>query len=318
MKRYNNLFEKVIEIDNLYLAEKKARKSKSNKIEIINYLKDLDDNILKLHYELRFKTYNVSEYYHFTIYETKERKISKLPYIDRIVHHAIMNVIGKILIDSFISQTYSCIKGRGIHLALKTLRKYIKNKNETGYVLKLDIKKFYHSIINEILKSKFRKKFKDKELLWLIDSIIDSHNGCPLGNFTSQSFANFYLSDFCHWLKEKKKVKYVLSYCDDFVILSSSKKELHNLRKEIQEYLKVNLELELSNYQVFPISKRGIDFLGYVSFSTHVKLRKRIKLKWIKMLKKYLNRKSKASYNGWLSWANTINLQNKYLKNGHR
>jgi RNA-directed DNA polymerase len=314
MKRYNNLFQNLISLENLYLAEKRARKGKQNKKEVQEYLINLDQNILELHYELRFKTYKVSKYYHFIVYEPKQRKISKLPYKDRIVHHALINIIGDILIKSFISQTYSCIKGRGIHRGLRELTKYLKNKENTKYCLKLDIKKYYPSISNDKLKQLFRRKFKDKDLLWLIDLIIESHKGCPLGNYTSQYFANFYLNCFCHWLKENKRLKYFLIYCDDIVILGNNKEYLHSLRKEIQIYLKENLNLELSKYQVFSVESRGIDFLGYKSYHSYIRLRKKIKKNWIKMLNKYSNQKSKASYYGWLIHANTINLQNKYLK----
>ena len=123
--------------------------------------------------------------------------------------------------------------------------------------------------------------------------------------------ANFYLNNFLHWLKEVKREKYILLYCDDLIVLGNNKEHLHQLRKEVQEYLFINLKLELSNYQVFPVIK-GIDYLGYVSYPTHIKLRKSIKKSWLFMLKAYPNYKSKASFNGWLCHANTINLQNKY------
>lgn len=311
MKRHGNLFERIISLDNLYLAEKRARKGKSKKKEIIDYIADLDDNIMKLHYSLRYKTYEVSDYHHFIIYEPKQRKISKLPYVDRIVHHAVINVIGSIIINSLISQTYSCIKGRGIHKGLKTLNKYLKNKEETKYCLKLDIQKYYPSIPNDKLKQLFRTKFKDNDLLNLLDLIIDSHLGCPLGNYTSQFFANFYLNKFCHWLKENKKIKYLSIYCDDIIILHSSKEFLHNLKKEIKEYL-CNLSLILGKYQVFPVDSRGIDYLGYISYSTHIRLRKRIKKNYIRMITKYPNRKSLVSYKGWILHCNGVNLQKKY------
>lgn len=133
-----------------------------------------------------------------------------------------------------------------------------------------------------------------------------------MGNYLSQWLANFYLNNFDHWLKEENKVTY-FRYCDDIVILHSDKTYLHSLRIEIQDYLKTKLDLELSNYQVFPVKCRGIDFVGYVSFHTHILLRKTIKKNWQKMLQKYPNKKSKASYNGWLIYCNSFNLQNKYL-----
>lgn len=314
MKRFGNLYEKIISVENLYKAELKARRGKKKVKEIKDYVSNLNENILELNKELLNNTYKTSEYSHFIIYEPKPRNISKLPYKDRIVHHAIMNYLEYVFKDSFIAQTYSCIKNRGIHKCLKALTKALKLKD--NYCLKLDVKKFYPSISSDILKKLLKTKFKDSRLLSLLDNIIDSHAGLPLGSYTSQWLANFYLNKFDHYIKETKKIKYYFRYCDDIVILGDNKEELHNLRKEIQDYLFNKLDLELSNFQVFPINKRGIDFLGYVSYHTHIKLRKSIKKNFIKMINKYPNKNSRASYYGWLCHANTINLQEKYLNNG--
>lgn len=314
MKRYGNLYERIISLDNLYLAELKARKGKKNRKEIIQFINNLNENILEIHKSLINTTYKTSNYSHFVIYEPKKRELSALPYKDRVVHHAILNYLEPILVKTFISQSYSCIKHRGIHKCLNDLTKYLKNKEETKYCLKLDIKKFYPSVNNEILKFLLRTKIKDGKLLNLLDEIINSIQGLPLGSYTSQWFGNFYLNKFDRWVKETKKIKYYLRYCDDIVILGNNKEELHNLRKEIQQYLQENLRLDLSNYQVFPIESRGIDFVGYVSYHTHIALRKTIKQNFKRMLNKYPNKRSIASYNGWLSHCNSINLQQKYLK----
>jgi hypothetical protein len=196
----------------------------------------------------------------------------------------------------------------------------ISNKNiqETKYCLKLDIKKFYPSVNHEILKSLLRKKFKDIELLDLLDEIIESAKGLPLGNYLSQFLANFYLTYFDHWIKEVLKIKYFYRYCDDMIILHHDKNYLHKIRILIQEYLWNNLNLKLKeNYQVFPVYKRGIDFIGYKSFHNYTFIRKRIKKNFIKMMKYNKNKKSIASYNGWLNYANCINLKRKYLSNDY-
>lgn len=316
MKRIGYLYDKIVNIDNLYLAEKRAKKGKKLRKDIIEFNKNSNDNILQLYKELKEETYKTGEYYHFTIYEPKARNISKLPYRDRIVHQAIINILEPIFVKSFVPNTYSCIKKRGISRALLNLEKSLENHKNTEFCLKLDIKKFYPSISNTILKKLLKNKFKDKKLLKLLDNIIDSINGLPLGSYTSQFFANFYLNGLNKWLLEEKKVKHLFVYCDDIVILNKDKDFLHSLRRDIQLYLTHNLELELSNYQVFPVSKRGIDFLGYKSFHTHRLLRKSIKKNWIKMLRNHPNSKSIAAYNGWLKHGNCINLQNKYLNNG--
>lgn len=185
MKRIGDLYDQIVNIDNLYLAELRARKGKSNKSYVKQYVDNLDKNIQELYLELVSKTYKTSEYSYFVIYEPKPRNISKLPYRDRIVHHSIINILEPIFVKSFISQTYSCIKGRGILKCLTTLTKYLKVQ-ENKYCLKLDIKKFYESVDNTRLLNQLNNKFKDKNLMWLLEDIILSIKGLPLGSYTSQ------------------------------------------------------------------------------------------------------------------------------------
>lgn len=312
MKRVGNLYEKIISIENLELADKKAQRGKKKQFGVKRHNKNRKQNILDLHEVLKYCAYQTSKYSVFIIFEPKRREISRLEYYpNRIVHHAIMLHLEPVFTGCFIAQTYSCIKKRGIHKGLKDLNTALEDKEETEYCLKLDIKKFYPSINKDILKSKLRRKLKDEKLLNLLDEIIDSNEqGLPLGNYLSQWLSNFFLNDFDHWLKEKKRVKYYFRYCDDLVILHKDKRYLHALRKEIQEYLK-EIGLELSNYQVFPVKSRGINFLGYVSFHTHILLRPSIKKRLKKMLRKRRNKKSIASYHGWLLHADCINLRRK-------
>ncbi|XKX06289.1 reverse transcriptase domain-containing protein [Tenacibaculum maritimum] len=224
MKRIGNLYSKIISVENLTEADKKAQKGKLKQYGVQIHNKNKESNILNLHYLLKTKTYKTSEYDVFKVYEPKEREVYRLPYFpDRITHHAIMNVLEPIFVSTFTSDTYSCIKNRGIHLLLSKLKRALKNKNETTYCLKLDIKKFYPSINHNVLKELLRRKFKDNDLLWLLDEIIDSANGLPIGNYLSQYFANFYLTYFDHWVKEKLKVKYYFRYADDIVILHNDK-----------------------------------------------------------------------------------------------
>ena len=186
MKRIGYLYDKIIDKNNLFLAEKKARKGKKKSKEIIKFVDNLNENIDLLYKDLINRTYKTGEYFHFIIYEPKRRDISKLPYKDRIVHHAIMNILEPIFKKSFITQTYSCIKGRGILKCLQDLNKGLKDKTSSKYCLKLDIQKFYPNINNSILKQLLRRKFKDRDLLNLLDDIISSHRGLPLGSYTSQ------------------------------------------------------------------------------------------------------------------------------------
>lgn len=315
MKRIGNLYSKIYNINNLKLADKKARKGKYNQSGVKSHILHEEDNIINLYHILKNKEYNTSEYYIFKLYDTKERIIYRLPYYpDRIVHHAILNVLEPIFVSSFTNNTYSCIKKRGIHKALIDLKEALYDEQNTQYCLKLDINKFYPSINHIILKSLLRKKFKDNDLIYLLDNIIDSAEGVPIGNYLSQYFANFYLTYFDHWLKENKKAKYYFRYCDDIVILAKTKEELQLLYKDIESYLYNNLKLTIkSNYRIFPIKNIGIDFVGYKTFHNYCLLRKSIKQRFIKMIKYNNNEKSKASYNGWLKWCNSINLKRKYL-----
>ena len=315
MKRINNLFERIYSIENLQLADSIARKGKSKQPGVILHDKNKEQNILKLHEVLKNKTYKTSQYTTFRIFEPKERLIFRLPfYPDRITHHAIMNILEPLFISTFTTDTYSCIKGKGIHAAANAVKKALKETTGTRYCLKLDIKKFYPNIDHDILKVLLRRKIKDNDLLWLLDEIIDSTSGLPIGNYLSQYFANFYLTYFDHWIKEVKGVKYYFRYADDIVILSDSKEYLHELLSEIRLYMTEKLNLTIKdNYQVFPVTNRGIDFVGYVFRHTHTLLRKSIKQNFARMLIKNKNDKSIASYKGWALHCNSKNLINKLL-----
>ncbi len=315
MKRISNLYEKIYSIENLQLADIRARKGKSNQYGIKLHDKNREGNIMMLHSMLKNKTYKTSSYTTFKIHEPKERIIYRLPYFpDRITHHAIMNILEPIFVSTFTANTFSCIKKRGIHGAMYSLKKALVNKSETTFCLKLDVQKFYPSINHEILKKLLRKKIKDNNLLWLLDEIVDSTDGLPIGNYLSQYFANFYLTYFDHWIKEEKSVKYYFRYADDIVILSNNKVFLHKLLSEIREYFSQNLKLVIkNNYQIFPVESRGIDFVGYVFYHTHTLLRKSIKKNFARMIFRHKNAASIASYNGWLSHCNSINLKNKLL-----
>lgn len=317
MKRIGYLHDQICDMNNLVLADKKARRGKSNQKSIKLFDIDREDNLINLHHLLVNGEYQTSEYKIFKLYEKKERIIFQLPYRDRIVHWAIMNVLEKTFVNCFTSDTYSCIKGRGIHKCLKNLTKALKDKINTKYCLKLDIKKYYPSIDKEILKELLKRKFKDDDLLLLLDEIIDSNkDGIPIGNLISQTFGNFYLTYFDHWIKEELRVKNYFRYCDDIVILGSDKNSLREILNEIRSYLNVNLKLELSNYQIFPVESRGIDFVGYISYHDCIFIRDSIKQDFIKMIKYYKNVRSIASYNGWMIHGNCKNLWKKYVTNG--
>jgi len=323
MKRINNLFEKVVTKDNLFLAYQKARKGKSGQYGVRIFEKNVERNIDQIYDKLISGTYRTSEYSIFRIYEPKEREIFRLPFKDRIIHHAIMNILEPIWVSVFISHSYSCIKGKGIHSVLKAIKHDLNDVENSQYCLKLDIKKFYPSIDHDILKSIIRKKIKDTRLLKLLDEIIDSVEGVPIGNYLSQFFANLYLSYFDHYLKEEKKVKCYYRYADDMVILAPNKPYLHSLLVDMNDYLTNQLNLQIKrNYQVFPVDSRGIDFVGYVFRHTHILMRKTIKVRFCrkaaKLNKKDLDPKQYkiliSPHLGWAKHCDSKNLIKKILK----
>lgn len=317
MKRVSNLYEKIISLENLRKADEVAQKGKQNQYGVVLHNQNKEANILKLHEILKSKTYKTSEYQIFKVYEPKERDVFKLPYFpDRIMHHAIMLHLESLFVSVFTADTYSCIKGKGIHAASKKLKVALKDVPGTRYCLKLDIKKFYPNINHDVLKNLLRRKIKDRDLLWLLDEIIDSADGLPIGNYLSQYFANYFLNGFDHWIKENKKVKNYFRYADDIVILSESKVYLHSLLGEIKLYLSENLKLTVKeNYQVFPVSDRGIDFLGYRFYHEYVLLRKSIKKRFAKAVSKNKDRSVIAAYWGWAKHCNSKHLIKKLIPN---
>ncbi len=327
MKRYGNLWTKVVDIDNILLAINNAQRGKIAKYkrvknwrkvrEIERVLANKEFYALKIQRLLKTKKYRTSRYFEFTINDNgKERTICDLPfYPDRIVHWALIQVLEPCFMKQFISQTYAALPDRGTHKALKKLREYLSEKPK--YCAKLDVRKFFPSIDKEVLKRLLRKKFKDEGVLWLLDEVIDSYpKGLPIGNYTSQFLGNFYLNEFDHWIKEEKGVQFYLRYMDDIIILSDDKGELHGLIEEIDGYLKTNLKLEIkANVQVFPIAARGVDFVGYRSFEKFTLLRRRTKEKLKKVTKRALRGKVKnlenvlGSYNGILKWGDCFRLR---------
>lgn len=326
MKRVGNLYDKICTLENLQLADERARKGKKRSHGVRKHDRHREANILKLREELLNGTYRTGKYDVFKIYEPKEREIYRLKYKHRIVHHAIMNVLEPIWVSVFTADTYSCIKNKGIHAAAKKVRQALEADPEgTKYCLKIDIRKFYPSIKHDILKSIVRRKIKDKRLLALLDNVIDSADGVPIGNYLSQYFANLYLAYFDHWIKEQKHVKYYYRYADDIVILMSDKAPLHSILVDIKSYM-TGLDIEVKgNWQVFPVEARGIDFLGYVFYHTHTRMRKSIKQRFCRKLSRLRKRRKpvteeefKQAICPWWGWAkhcDSRNLINKLSKN---
>lgn len=326
MKRYNDLFNKICNYENLKLAHQNARKGKTNYSEVKQVDADPEKYIKKLHQLLVSGSFTTSKY---TVFNrqcgNKRRTIYRLPYFpDRIVQHAILQIVEPLLIPTLIRDTFQSIKNRGTHDCRKRVQKAIDQATEDAYVLKFDIHKFYPSIDNTILKQIIRKKIKCKNTLVLLDNIINSAQGLPIGNYTSQILGNIYLSGLDHYAKEMLGIKHYFRYCDDIVVLSS--KEYCILHKEfLFDYItQLNLSVK-SDWQIFPIASRPLDFIGYVFSKQTTKLRKQTsknflqKINFIKRNHKRLNQKSAISsimsYWGYVKYSNSKILWKKHIDN---
>lgn len=327
MKRISGLYEQIISVENLRLADEKARRGKTHTYGVKVHDKNREANIEALYEALLTKTFKTSPYDIFTIYEPKERVIYRLPYYpDRIVHHAIMNVLEPIWTKVFTHNTFSCIKGRGIEGCARHVDKIIrKYKGKPMYCLKIDIKKYYPSIKHSVLKRIVRRKIKDKDLLWLIDEIIDSAEGLPIGNYLSQYLANLFLAYFMHKVNEVLKLDSD-EYADDITFYSDSKERLHEaFHSFIRPYLEQELELTVkANYQVFPIAEnrydkhgRALDFVGYQFYRKQKLIRKSIKKNFCRAAARLNKRQPPLSVKDykqevcpWLGWAQHSNSKN--------
>jgi retron-type reverse transcriptase len=334
MQSHNGLWEKLISFKNLLLAYKKARKAKPSSIEVLIFSMNLERNLFALQNELASGTYRLSGYRCFTIFEPKKRTIKALPFKDRVVQHALCNLIEPIFDNTFINTSFACRKKKGTHKGLATIKKAVQSKfvNE-GYALKCDVRKYFPTIDHSILKKILFERIKDKQICNLMCLIIDSdvsefgiNKGIPIGNLTSQLFANIYLNELDKFVKHKLKAKYYYRYVDDFLIFSDSKKKLHIFKKKIKRFLKTRLFLEIPKRKTnIYLIKDGVDFVGYKIFSSFVRLRKsnltKFKKRTIYLSSLYLENKininrlfsSINSYLGYTMHADAYRVTSKIL-----
>ncbi len=362
MKTYKNLFEKVVSFENLYNAYLKARKNRNSKAEVLRFTYDLENELIKLQKELLSGDYKLGEYRHFVIFEPKKREISALPFRDRVVQHAIYNIIEPIFDKQFVYDSYACRRGKGMHAGVDRVQGFIRQINEESYVLKCDIEKYFQSVSHEVLKKIIRRKIGDRKLLLLLDKIIDSgiglnksqrlfdyekenqkfsvsqssyvkfcDKGIPIGNLTSQLFANIYLNELDKFVKHKLRVRYYIRYMDDFVILHESRFYLYKIKEEIRLFLiSIKLKLHTKKSEVFPVVL-GIDFLGYVIYKDYRLIRKRTIKRFLCRIKKKIKKydlnvlsfdKLVESFNSWEAYMNhgdscglKKSLYQEYFKN---
>ncbi len=282
VKRINNIYEKVYSFENIYLAYTKAKQNKRYREDVLTFTDNLEANLITIQNELIWKMYSPGRYREFIVYEPKKRIIQAPSFKDRVVHHALCNVIEPIFDARFIYDSYACRKGKGTHAGVERiiyfLRKLARSLPRT-YCLKADISSYFPSIDHTVLKTLLRKKVSCEDTLWFIDTIIDgtscgSARGIPIGALTSQLFANIYLNELDTFVKHDLRAKHYVRYVDDFIILSDSKEELWEHLGEIEIFLQDKLKLSLNHKTgIFPATL-GIDFLGYRIWKDKLLLRK--------------------------------------------
>ena len=333
MKSYDNIFDQITSLENLFTAWDEFKSDKLKKKDALAFEWSLENNILELHRDLKYHKYRHGVYTAFTITDPKQRKIHKAIVLDRILHHAIFRVLNPLFEPTFISNSFSCRVRKGSHKGINTLAGALntvsKNHRKPCFALKCDIKKFFDSVDHQILLDMIKYKIKDLDLHCLIKGIIGSfwipdqvrndtqldlfgrslhprlecrgvemtpirerenkntsQRGIPIGNLTSQLFANIYMNEFDQFVKHKLKIQHYCRYTDDFVIVSDNRSYLENLLPEIQSFLSDKLKLELHPNKVSICKiRRGIDFLGYVILPHYRRLRTKTKNRIFKKLK---------------------------------
>ena len=317
-KTIKRSFDKKLTFIKLMNAHYRAVIGKRNKVEILKFEEDLETNVANLLIQLKEGKYRLGKYREFTIYEPKERLIKSLPYKDRIVHQwYIYEFIKPFIIPRLIKDTYACLDNRGTHKCVKQTQKYMRlmsKKYGTYYILKGDITKYFYSIDKDILFNIMYKYIKDQKLLELTKILIydnDNKKSIPIGNYTSQYFANIYLNELDQYIKNELKIKYYLRYMDDFCILVSSKDKAKIIYDKIRIFLNNNLKLEMNHKSRYYPSNFGINFCGYIIYEKYILLRKRC----IKNLKKKSKEKNFNIniYKGHLLYANCFNFIKKII-----
>lgn len=293
-KTIRNKYNEAVTFKKLLEAHKKARKGKREKKKVIQFELILEDELLNLEEELKSGTYKHGKYHTFQIYEPKERTIMASEYRDRVVHQwYVENFIKPYFIPQFINTTYACIEGRGMHKASKDVQlamKKAKNKWNRYYILKMDVTKYFKNIDKRVLWDILKRKIKDRKLLWLTREILLSTEGMlglPLGNYTSQMFANIYLNELDQYIKHKLKCKYYFRYMDDMIILAENKEIAQDCLKNITNFLESNLKLTLNSKTKIFKDIQGVNFCGYKINERRMKIRNTSKIRMKRKLKKY-------------------------------
>ena len=272
-KTYNNLFDKVCSLENLYAAYHDAKKNKRFKPEVLDAGFYIEETIHELRQELLNLTWQPQPYREFLLKTEVKRRIIHAPtFRDRIVHHAILRVVKPLFEKKFIFDSYAVTIGKGQVKAVKRLQNFLRRASKSGevYVLQCDISKYYPSVNHEILLEEIRRTIRDKKVFEIWQRIVESFSaGLPIGAYTSQLGANIYLNVLDHFVKECLQWKFYLRYMDDFILIGNDKKQLWKNLDDIRWLLDTKLKLKLNNRTKIFKAKQGVDFAGYrTTFST--------------------------------------------------
>lgn len=328
-KKYKHLYEQIYSFENLWLASRKARRGKRRKGSVLEFEYDLEEKLLEIQAALREERYRFGTYTHFTIHEPQERLIAAAPYQDRVVHHALCNIIEPVLDKAMIFDSYACRIGKGSHRAIQRARNFL---GVNSWVLKLDIKKYFFTIDHEILKHDLGKKISDYKIMNLIEQIVATYHspreyhflfgneqegdmnrqiGLPIGNLTSQLFANFFLTSLDRFIKEELKIKQYVRYMDDALLFAQDKQRLVGAKAAIRSFLEARrLKLHELKSQVFP-ARHGVRFLGFHIYHNRQEIlranlqrfKKRMKTKnWLYRQEGLAWEKVLLSLNAWLGF----------------
>ena len=333
-KTLRNAFEKALTYENLMKAHLKCQRGKTARANVIKFNLKKEEYISWLYDSIKSKSYEHSGYTTFYVTEPKLRQIQASSYKDRIVHRwCVDNFLDKTFTPCFIENSYACIKGKGMHKAALDVQKGMKEcKKKYGeyYILKMDVAKYFPSIDRQILMEIIKRKIKDKDVLWILEKIIyykGMGKGLPIGNLTSQILANVYLNEVDQYIKHNLRIRYYYRYMDDSVILLKDKKDLKNVKENIEKFLDEKLKLKFNSKTNIFKSKQGVNFCGYMINEYRMKLRnkgkKRLKHK-VKDLKLQIKKGEISSiqakrylcgYFGYMKYANVYNLRQKIFKN---
>lgn len=350
MHKIRGLYEKIYDFGNLYEAYIQARKGKRYRLEVMKFTNHLEENLIQIQNELMWKTYEVGRYREFFVNEPKKRLIMALPFMDRVVQWAIYQVLNPYFEKGFIADSFACRVGKGTHRAVDRLQywlRYMHRRHEQFFALKLDVSKYFYRVDHNVLMGILRRRVGDEDLLWLLEVIVRCEHtkfgiplgdhqfdadriggvGMPIGNLTSQMFANLYLNELDQYAKQTLHAKRYIRYMDDVVVLHEDKKYLWALKEQIDEFITSQLNLKLNNKTMVRKASQGVEFVGFRVWPTHKKLRKKSALKMKRRLR-YLQRafgrgavdlqevnSSVQSYLGILKHCNSYNLREKLFGN---